>query len=790
MAQAIRNARPQARENLLSKINLNIHEGWIAAILLAIMLVSVTSSVAAANWTEGLGVAIWAALGGMLFAMLCARLRLNLLLALILAVIVGAAFSSFLVSPHVGPADATWNEKMILIEDRVDQWLIRVVGGGVGTDAFVFLIMAAALAWLTGYFCAWSIFRYHQPWGAIIPAGAAILVNLFYAPPQSGIFLMLFLLTALLLLVRTSLLRKQQTWTYYAVRFAGDIGLDFLMYGVVFSGLIILLAWLIPPTAPGPQWFSGLFDRVRDPWTNIQQDVTRAFSTVKSPANSAPTTYFSNTLSMGGPIRLGSRPVFDVESEQGRYWRVVTFDKYTGTGWITTADTSASFLASDPRLKTPPMGMRRGISQTVEVLLPTDNLVVSASQPLRVSEPVDARFSVVKGSGDDTFVDLHSLRLDRPVTQGLKYEVASSLSGADEESLRAASNNVPAYVRERYLQLPAELPARVRALATQITRGATNNYDRARAIEQYLRQNIQYNDTVQAAPAGRDGVDYLLFDRPEGYCNYYASAMAVLARAVGIPARVSSGYAVARSDDGLFHINESNAHSWPELYIGDLGWIEFEPTASRPEIARPVKNQDTESNPELDATKTGENTDPAPGESRFDKEENQSTPSPENASPLASALAGTPGVAIAILLLAGVAFGATLAVAQYRWQRKLRGLPPAARALEEMYRFAPWAGFRDRPHATPDERAEHLSELMPDAREPIADVTGWYVRERYGAYALAPDEVTQAIELSRRLQPRVLGGIFDHYVGKHIHAAYLDLQAREQRLRARVGRFR
>src|SRR4029078_7077610 len=114
-------------------------------------------------------------------------------------------------------------------------------------------------------------------------------------------------------------------------------------------------------------------------------------------------------------------------------------------------------------------------------------------------------------------------------------------------------------------------------------------YDKARAIETYLREHITYNDSVQAVPAGLDGVDYFLFERPEGYCNYYASAMAVLARSIGIPARIASGYAVgSASDDGFYHISEANAHFLPELYMGELGWVEFEPTASQPEISRPV----------------------------------------------------------------------------------------------------------------------------------------------------------------------------------------------------------
>lgn len=789
MAQAIQRPRPRAQTNVLSKVNLNLREGWIAGGLVAIMLVSATASVATANWTEGLGVAMWAAIGGLLFAALVTRLRLNQLLALLFAIIVGAAFTAYLASSHVGPPDATWNEKMILIEDRIDQWFVRVFSGGVGTDAFIFLILATALAWHIGYLSGWSVLLHHQPWGAIIPIGSVLLINLFYAPPQSGMFLMIYLLAALLLLVRMSLLRKQQTWAYHAVRFASDIGLDFLTYGVVFSGLIILIAWLIPPTSPGPQWFGFILDRVRSPWENFQQDMTRAFSTVRGVNTSAPTTFFSNSLAMGGPIRLGDRPVFDIDAEQGRYWRAVVFDKYTGTGWVTTADTTASFIANDPRFKTPPMGMRRAVSQTVTILLATDNLVVSAAQPFQIGEPTDARFSVVSTGPSDSYIDLHALRLARPPTEGFRYNVLSSVSGADEDSLRTASKETPNYVRERYLQLPGSVPPRVRDLAFIITANATNDYDKARAIEKYLREKIKYNENVQPAPIGRDGVDYLLFDRPEGYCNYYASAMAVLAREVGIPARVASGYAVGRGDDGIFHVNESNAHSWPELYIGEMGWIEFEPTSARPEIVRPVKTEETQSNPELNATSDETVNNLHNDDQPLDNQADQSNADAASNSPLAQFLSGPLGLGVSALALVAIALAGSVFVVQYRWQRKMRGLSPAARALEEMYRFAPLAGFRDQSHTTADERADNLVQLIPDGREPVSAVNGWYVRERYGAYELSSRDQRHANKISREFQPRVWGSIFNHHVGHFVQEAYTNLAAREARLRASLRRL-
>ncbi len=783
MARVISTPHPAAEKSARG-LSRHLHEGWIAAILLALMLVSVTTSVATANWVDGLFQAMWAALGGLLFGALVTRLRLNALVAFVLAVIVGAGFCAWLVSAHVGaPPNAIWNEKMLLIQDRIDQWLAHVMSGGVGTDNFVFLCVMAALAWLLGYFSAWSVFRYHQPWGAILPCGAALLANLFYAPPQSGLYLMLFLLTTLLLLVRTTLLKRQQTWSATAVRFANDIGLDFLTYGVIFSGLIILLAWLVPPTAPGPAWLGFIYDRVREPWQDVQDDVSRAFSTVRGTDSAAPTTFFSSSLSMGGPIRLGDREVFQIQSEYGRYWRAVVFDTYTGAGWLSNAQESAGLLIGDPRMKTMPMAKRREITQTVEVRLPTDNLVINASQPVRVNEAVDAKYTVGRTLDNQAYLDIASLRLQHGVQLGEQYIVVSSISAADENSLRRADTQIPPYIAEEYLPLPTSVPERVRELALQLTANETNNYDKARAIEKYLREHIKYNDSVEPVPAGVDGVDYVLFERPEGYCNYYASAMAVMARAIGIPARVASGYAVgSASDDGYYHIREANAHSWPELYLGELGWIEFEPTSSQPEISRPVP-QDEQAQPEQPKQpQQPEQSDTRGlGDERF---QNADDPQDRNARP------GVPNdfwtLALALttytILFIGLVGAGAYSFLQWRWKRYLKTLKPGAQAAAEMFRLAPLAGFHERPHATADERAEQLAEMMPASREPIANVNALYVRERYGGVDLSAQESVNVRARALRIQKQMWCAIYNRFIGDNIHAARAWIQNLKQQM--------
>jgi hypothetical protein len=157
--------------------------------------------------------------------------------------------------------------------------------------------------------------------------------------------------------------------------------------------------------------------------------------------------------------------------------------------------------------------------------------------------------------------------------------------------LRQDSADYPKEIRERYLALPSTVPDRVRQLAKAITEGKTNQYDKAKAIEAYLR-TYPYDLEIPAPPKGRDVADYFLFDLRKGYCDYYATAMVVLARASGIPARFVSGYAPGEYDaaNARYIVRELHAHSWAEVYFPDIGWVEFEPTAFQPEIDRADPN--------------------------------------------------------------------------------------------------------------------------------------------------------------------------------------------------------
>lgn len=136
-------------------------------------------------------------------------------------------------------------------------------------------------------------------------------------------------------------------------------------------------------------------------------------------------------------------------------------------------------------------------------------------------------------------------------------------------------------IYSRYRQLPENLPARVGELARSITSGSTNNYDKVKDIEGYLSSNYPYTLMPAPTPMDRDFVDYFLFDLKEGYCTYYASAMTVMVRSLGIPARYVEGYITppATVSENRYVITNNQAHAWVEVYFEGYGWYSFEPTA-------------------------------------------------------------------------------------------------------------------------------------------------------------------------------------------------------------------
>jgi hypothetical protein len=259
---------------------------------------------------------------------------------------------------------------------------------------------------------------------------------------------------------------------------------------------------------------------------------------------------------------------------------------------------------------------------------------------------------------------------------------------------------------------------------------------------------------VPPPPADRDWVDYTLFDSQAGYSDYYATAMVVLLRSSGIPARVVSGFAPGEFDEneGAYIVYESEAHSWVEVFFPRYGWINFEPSSLR---ALPFRAADEQAiNPDLSlAEGGGEMLDPFFEEMFGDLGGEYLPMMPERQDrPWIVALA----LLLGLGALAGLLYLALMAI----FRRGLKALPWHAQWYAQLRRLASWAGLAGRASQTPFEYARWLDERFPGTGRMVRPIADCYVEGAYGGRQPDPETLAQASkawdDVRRPLARRVL----------------------------------
>lgn len=708
------------------------------------MLLSVAWPIRTAEWAEGLDVLYLVAVGSALAGFFLAKSQFPGAVAHLFSLVYGIAWVTFLGGNLLAP-QFDQRERLIELGIRVNTWLWKALHGGTSSDSLMFVLFLASILWLAGYLSAWYSFREHKAWQSVIPCGLVLLWNLYYAPQRLELYLVAYLFFALLVVMHSNLLVREREWRTARVNYSSDIGLAFLRTGTIFSIVVITLAWLAPSVAAS-QRLSDVGSYLERPWQKVQDNWSRLFSALRSYGKVYPNP-FGNVLGLTGPVYLSEVAIMDVQAPAGRYWCAAVYDHYTGSSWINKDKETISLEANDSSLALPEYELRQEVTQTITTFLPGRTLLFAASEPRRVNLPAWAVVSYVPpvppgkeassymAETEGVITPVSMLYSRYPLRQGQSYTIVSSLSAADEDSLRAAGDDYPVWILGRYLQLPLELPARVRYLAEEITRDHDNAYDKAAALESYLRE-IKYNELIEAPPEGQDGIDYFLFDIREGYCDYYAAAMAVMARVVGIPARVAAGYSQGQynSETGAYRVRENNAHAWVEIYFPRYGWIEFEPTASEPAIVRPKPPR------VIEPLEDRGESEPWRYEDRFREDdlfEHGGMLIPGQVPRRWQAVRWLGGL-ILLSIPAGLATLWTLR------ERKLRGLNLVERVYERLGSFARRLGINYQEHQTPYEYAAALITALPEGQVPVQCITDLYVRERFSGREVGGQEAEEA----------------------------------------------
>lgn len=352
---------------------------------------------------------------------------------------------------------------------------------------------------------------------------------------------------------------------------------------------------------------------------------------------------------LGGPANPEDTPVMQVRTSGRTLLRGTIKNEYDGHAW---ADSTSGrrYLYVNPRFyalrrdlfdqKRPSDAIRAQLpaGETITVLMRAD-----AASTLYLTQ----RFSALSGHEIvPYFSPASEVFGTRSLAFGDSYTFTGLRLSGDTPGIReavlAAAHHSDAYadtVRADYLALPDGVETGVYALAGQITQDAQTDFDRAAALCAYLRSAYPYTLAQNVPPAGRDFVSWFLLDEQQGYCTSFATAMAVMARMVGLPARYIEGYAAVPDSDSVARVTQQQAHAWAEIYFSGFGWLPFDPTPGTNDAGGMLPSDDPEGDsptpsPSPTATPTPSPApDASPSPTPSPSPEPDSTPTPEPDTP-------------------------------------------------------------------------------------------------------------------------------------------------------------
>lgn len=733
--------------------------------LLAMMLAT-TNAIAAAEWMPGLAIAGWVAVAGLVAGAALSYSNFPSWTAHLTA----AMYGTFVVGLAAGLSEQfarglTWRERILGMGQRLNDVIYQALHRGATRETLHFFIIVVGVTWLFAYSAAWYTFRHNRVWHVILPTGFVLFCNVYYYSGKNNldVYLAVFLLAVIALLVNSFVSQREEVWQSMRMRYATNLRGILGFAGMAIGLIAILLAWQVPDLAQG-QSAQEFFNSLSQPYSETQQEIGRLFSGIRN-YNIKPSEEFSTDLVLGGPRDLPTDPVMSVlaRNDVRNYWRARSFDTYDGAKWRNTLSDFVDTAASKSVVSVTGYLSRTAVSAQFVLARGTDSLYTTG-QPLNASL---ASQMVVNGSRTAPN-EIVQIRVASALQTGASFSTIGSVSTAEVDKLRRAPTVYPAWVTQKYLTVPANVPRRVRDLAAQITSADRTAFDKAVSIEQYLRKNIAYDENIPAPPVGVEGSDYILFDIKRAYCTYYATAMTMMLRSQGIPSRLVEGFAQGQpqrnelgGDLTSYSVLQRDRHAWVEAFFPSYGWVNFEPTAGQAPISRssePQAQPTAVSTPTIAPTPTL-----APGETpqptAVPKPAERQTPDPtglvaEALSVLAAIFAV---LAVVLPFVLGAALLMVLAIlgVRYAETRGLSMYAPAAKAYAVLSRWASWLGIGA--SVTPYEQAQQLARRAPRTELPSRAITELYVAGKFGPRAPMPDDVADDEGRAMLLLKRVLG---------------------------------
>lgn len=351
--------------------------------------------------------------------------------------------------------------------------------------------------------------------------------------------------------------------------------MEWVIWTVAMSLVVSTVATVVPKTDK-PSW--------PDPVAFLQGKSAGAFGRGVQKIG-----YGTDDAHLGGPFEMDDTVLFTVATSTESYYRGESKATYSGKGWVSgspglpLASDAYANLQDQERFDTSNVDTKR--IEQVYTFKEDAAPVIFSQYRLTGITGMSMSQEGMKFSSVDMRVDVGELKA------GDSYKVVSEVPYYEETKLKSASVPTEGRRMSAYLNLPVTLPERIGELARDITKDAKTPYERAQALELYLRNNYRYETKDVPVPKeNQDFVDQFLFESKRGYCDHFSSSMVIMARSLGMPARWVKGFTKGdadltyrnenNSDEYLYVVKNRNAHSWPEIYFEGVGWVAFEPTST------------------------------------------------------------------------------------------------------------------------------------------------------------------------------------------------------------------
>ncbi len=739
-----------ARENE-HELPLAPREGWLTLIALIVMIGSVAVAIDDAGWA-GLGAGGHdsqtkflpvAALISVLLGSWLAKRPIKPMVAHTISAVIGGGFLLYAISGSISVNPSVigrLHDLNLSVSAFVQQVFIEDTRS---QETAVFLLIMGALVWGAGHFAALNVFRRHQAAPGILLAGLLMLINVSLTVHEEYGHLVVFVLAALLLVMRLNLFEQMGEWRSRGMHEVGDISGSFLRNGAIMVALVIGASMFLAANASSAP-LSRAWSNVDDQLLEVGYDVNRWLGGVSGAAR-GPNILFTPSQTIRDFWQSSTQEVFTatVSDGRGRRWRGATYDSFDGHQWQELDRESEVVNASDPLLEgtVEPINEGNGWENVKATIVPEDfggDVFVSPAAAFSVNQPAE----IVTNGANGPFA---AAKLSYGIQQGVPYTVEAAVrtttgpGSLTANELAAAGTQYPDWI-SRYLDIrPGSVGDIVKETAHSIYSGLPANkrdpYHVAVAVQDYLysKGGFTYDTDVRGLCDNGSKVDCFLTIK-KGYCEYFASAMVMLLRELNVPARYVVGYLPGQQQsDGSWRVERSASHAWVEVYFPGHGWLEFDPTPGNSDNGQAPTHL-AEGAPVV-AGSPAPGT-PAPAQQDPACIDNVTRACPDAANPPITPSPPTQGppnfglylaIGLIALLAGGLLLGAFI----------IRRVPSSEPEIvySSLSRLAARLGYGPRPSQTVYEYADRLGELVPVASGDLrliatAKVEATYARRR------------------------------------------------------------